>query len=76
MGPLKQIGEVLQQDLKIAAGAGRHSVMKAPNCNQYGIVYHRRPLNEKNANWRYRCIEEIFFDENGFINQVPLLTKE
>lgn len=30
--------------------------MKAPNSDQYSIVYHRRPLNEKNANSRETCI--------------------
>lgn len=46
--------------------------MKAPNSDQYSIVYHRRPLNEKNANSRETCIEEIFFDENAFIKQIAI----
>lgn len=72
MGPFKRIGKVLEQDPKIAKGAGHHSVIKAPDSDQYYIVYHRRPLNETSIHSRETCIEEMFFDENGFIKPVVI----
>jgi beta-xylosidase len=75
MGPFKRIGKILQQDTEIANGAGHHSVIKSPDSDQYYIVYHRRPLTETNGNSRETCIEEMYFDENGFIKPV-VITKE
>jgi beta-xylosidase len=75
MGPFKRIGKILEQDTKIAVGAGHHSVIKTPDSDQYFIVYHRRPITETHANSRETCIEEIHFDENGFINPV-IITNE
>jgi hypothetical protein len=37
----------LQQDSAIATGAGHHSVIHADKKNEWFIVYHRRPLREK-----------------------------
>lgn len=75
MGPFKRIGKVLEQDPKIAKGAGHHSIIKAPDSDQYYIVYHRRPLTETSIHSRETCIEEMFFDENGFIKPV-IITNE
>jgi beta-xylosidase len=72
MGPFKRIGKILEQDPKIARGAGHHSVIKVPNSDKYYIVYHRRPLTETDANSRETCIEEMHFDENGFIKPVAI----
>jgi beta-xylosidase len=47
LGPFKRIGKILQQDPKIATGAGHHSVIKIPGKDEWYIVYHRRPLTEK-----------------------------
>ena len=75
MGPFKRIGKILEQDSKIANGAGHNSVMKDPNSDKYFIVYHRRPLTETHGNSRETCIEEMYFDENGFIKPV-IITNE
>jgi len=75
LGPFKRIGKILEQNPKIATGAGHHSVIKHPNSDKYFIIYHRRPLNETDGNSRETCIEEMNFDENGFILPVTI-TKE
>jgi len=38
---LLRIGKVLQQDPKIATGAGHHSVINIPGTDDWYIVYHR-----------------------------------
>lgn len=72
LGPFKRIGKVLQQDLTIATGAGHHSVINLPQTDTWYIVYHRRPLTEKDGNSREVCIEQMYFDEKGLIKPVVL----
>ncbi len=74
-GPFKRIGKVLQQDPKIATGAGHHSVIHVPNSDRWYIVYHRRPIKEIEGNSRETCIDRIYFDENGLIKPV-VISKE
>ncbi len=74
-GPFERIGKILQQDPSIATGAGHHSVIRIPGTEKYYIVYHRRPLGEKDRNSREVCIDRMEFDENGFILPV-VITKE
>jgi beta-xylosidase len=74
-GPFKRIGKILQQDTAIATGAGHHSVIKIPGKDKWYIVYHRRPLTEKDGNSRVTCIENMYFDEKGFIKPV-VITKQ
>lgn len=75
MGPFERIGKVLQQDPKIANGAGHNSVLQIPGKDEWYIVYHRRPLTETDGNSRQVCIEHMYFDENGRIKPV-VLSKE
>ena len=72
LGPFKRINKVLQQDPAIATGAGHHSVIQVPNTDDWYIVYHRRPLTEKDANHRVTCIDRMYFDENGFIKPIKI----
>jgi beta-xylosidase len=72
VGPFKRIGKVLQQDPAIATGAGHHSVIHVPGTDRWFIVYHRRPLGETNPNHRVTCIDEMLFDEQGFIKPVKI----
>jgi beta-xylosidase len=72
MGPFKRIGKILQQDPAIATGAGHHSVLAIPGKDKYYMVYHRRPLTEKDANSRETCMDELKFDVNGFILPVKI----
>ncbi|MDR6561800.1 MULTISPECIES: glycoside hydrolase family 43 protein [unclassified Arcicella] len=74
-GPFKRIGKILQQDPKIARGAGHHSVIKNPKTDDWYIVYHRRPLTETDGNARVTCIDKMFFDKNGLIKPV-IITNE
>lgn len=75
LGPFKRIGKILQQDPAIATGAGHHSVIQVPGKDQWYMVYHRRPLGEKDANARVTCIDELHFDEQGLIKPV-IITHE
>jgi len=72
LGPFKRIGKILQQDPKVATGAGHHSVIRIPNGDRWYIVYHRRPLGETDPNHRVTCIDEMGFDENGLIKPVKI----
>lgn len=74
-GPFKRIGKILQQDPAIATGAGHHSVISIPGSDEHYIVYHRRPLTEKDGNSRETCIDQLTFDEQGLIQPVKI-TKE
>lgn len=75
LGPFKRIGKILQQDPAIATGAGHHSVIQVPGKDQWYMVYHRRPLGQKDANARVTCIDELHFDEQGLIKPV-IITHE
>lgn len=71
-GPFKRIGKILQQDPKVATGAGHHSVINIPGTDDYYIVYHRRPLNISNGNHREICIDHLYFDSNDLIEPVKI----
>jgi beta-xylosidase len=71
-GPFKRIGTVLQQDPKIATGAGHHSLFHVPSTDEWYIVYHRRPLSETDANHRVVCIDRMYFDKEGRIQPVHI----
>ncbi len=70
-GPFRRIGKILQQDPRIATGAGHHSVIRAPDDSWY-IVYHRRPLGDSDRNHRVTSIERMYFDAQGRILPVKL----
>jgi beta-xylosidase len=72
MGPFKRIGQILQQDPQIATGAGHHSVIKLPGEDACLIVYHRRPLGERDGNHRVTCIDRMEFDGQGLIRPVKI----
>jgi len=71
-GPFERIGKILQQDPEVATSAGHHSVIHEPKSDKYYIVYHRRPLDTTGRDHRQTCIDEMTFDENGFINPVKI----
>jgi len=75
LGPFTRIGKILQQNSKIATGAGHHSVIKLPGQDRWYIVYYRRPLTETDGNSREVCIDKMYFDKKGFIKPV-IITKE
>jgi len=71
-GPFERVGKILKQDTTIATGAGHHSVIHVEKNDKWYIIYHRRPLNETDRNARVTCIDNLFFDENGFIKPVSI----
>ena len=74
-GPFTRIGKILQQDSTVATGAGHHSVIQVPGTDKWFIVYHRRPLGEHDGNHRVTCIDEMHFDEKGFIKPVKITSE-
>ena len=72
LGPFKRIGKILQQDPRIATGAGHHSVLQVPGRDEWYIVYHRRPLGETDGNHRVVCIDRMEFDRDGRILPVRI----
>lgn len=72
LGPFKRIGKILQQDPKVATGAGHHSLFHVARDDSWYIVYHRRPLGDTEANHRQVCIDRMRFDENGRIEPVVI----
>ncbi len=71
-GPFQRIGKILQQDPQVATGAGHHSVIRIPNSDEWYIVYHRRPLGDREGNHRVTCIDKMVFDEEGKIQPVKI----
>ena len=71
-GPFKRIGKTLQQDTKIATGAGHHSIIHNKDTDDYYMVYHRRPLDETDRNSRETCIDLMEFNDEGTIKQVVI----
>jgi len=72
IGPFTKVGKILEQDPAIAKGAGHHSVIKDPSSDKWYIVYHRRPLNQTDANARQTCIDRMYFDAQGYIQPVKI----
>ena len=72
LGPFQRIAKILQQDPNVATGAGHHSVIQLPGKDVYYIVYHRRPLGERDGNHRVTCIDRMEFDEQGHIKPVKI----
>lgn len=71
-GPFERVGKILQQDPKVATGAGHHSVLNIPGTDDWYIVYHRRPLGETNGNHRETCIDRMEFNADGSIKPVTI----
>lgn len=72
LGPFKRVAKVLQQDPNVATGAGHHSVIQVPGRDEWYIVYHRRPLGDREGNHRVTCIDRMEFDAQGFIKPVKI----
>jgi hypothetical protein len=72
LGPFKRIGKILQQDSTVATGAGHHSILHAEGSPNWYIVYHRRPLGERDRNHRVVSIDELHFNADGTIRPVKI----
>ena len=73
-GPFERVGRILQQNPSVATGAGHHSILQSPRSGAWYIVYHRRPLGEKDRNARVVCIDELRFNADGTIVPVEITT--
>ena len=49
--------------------------MNIPGSDEWYIIYHRRPLSEKDGNARVTCMDRMYFDEQGFIKPVIITRK-
>ena len=67
LGPFVRAGKILGTDPTVGKSAGHHSVVKIPGKDEYIICYHRRPLEETDANHRQVCMDKLTFDANGDI---------
>lgn len=74
-GPWKRIGKILEQDPKVATGAGHHSVIKGKGKDEYYIVYHRRPLGDNGRDHRVTCVDKLVFGKDGKILPVKMTFK-
>lgn len=72
LGPFNRIGKILEQDANVGTSAGHHSIIHEPKSDKWYIVYHRRPLGDTARDHRATCIDEMFFDENGYIKPVKI----
>lgn len=73
-GPFKRIGTILQQDTRIANGAGHHSVVNIPGTDDWYIAYHRRPLGDTDGHHREMAIDHLYFNADGTIKPVVMTT--
>jgi beta-xylosidase len=71
-GPFERVGKILQQNPRVARGAGHHSVLHRPGSDRWYIVYHRRPLGETDRDHRVVSIDELRFDRSGHILPVKI----
>ena len=71
-GPFERVATILESDTKIGTGAGHHSVIHDTKSDKYYIVYHRHPLGVTDGNNREVCIDEMHFDDKGFILPVVM----
>lgn len=71
-GPFERLATVLEQDPDIATGAGHHSVMNIPGTDDWYIIYHRRPIPNKDRDHRVVCIDRMYFHEDGTIKPVKM----
>lgn len=72
LGPFNRIAHILGTDPKIAKGPGHHSVLQLPGTDEYVICYHRRPLDETDANARVVCLDRLIFNPDGTIQTVKM----
>ena len=72
LGPFERIATILEQDLDVGTGAGHHSVIHREDTDKWYIFYHRHPLGSTDGNHREVCVDEMTFDDNGYIEPVKI----
>lgn len=71
-GPFNRIGTILESDPKLATGAGHHSVINLPDTDKWVMVYHRRPIPNEDRDHRVTCMDYMYFNEDGTIQQIKM----
>ncbi|MGB6153129.1 MAG: glycoside hydrolase family 43 protein [Pricia sp.] len=72
-GPYKRIGTILEsKDGDIATGAGHHSVIKKRDTDEYIMVYHRRPIPNKDRDHRVVALDKMEFNDDGTIKPIKM----
>jgi len=71
-GPFNRVGTILESDKSVATGAGHNSVIQTPNTDDWYIVYHRRPIPNEGRDHRVTCIDRLYFNEDGTIQNVKM----
>jgi hypothetical protein len=66
------LGPVALGPAALATGAGHHSVLHVPKAERWYIIYHRRPLGDRDPNHRVSCVDEMHFDDQGFILPIKI----
>jgi len=72
LGPFERIGTILEQDPEVGTSAGHHSIFHNPRSDDWYIIYHRRPINDRHRDHRATCIDKMEFDKNGLIKPVKI----
>jgi beta-xylosidase len=72
LGPFTHRGRILEQDARIARGAGHNSVVNVPGTDDWYIVYHRRPIGDSDGNHRQVAIDRMHFHADGSIAPVTI----
>jgi beta-xylosidase len=72
LGPFERIGTILGQDPEVGTSAGHHSIFHNPRSDDWYIIYHRRPINDRHRDHRVTCIDKMEFDRNGLIKPVKI----
>ena len=67
LGPFVRAGKILGTNPLVGKSAGHNSVLKIPGKEEFVICYHRRPLEETDANHRQVCMDRLVFDAKGDI---------
>lgn len=71
-GPFQRRGTLLEQDPRVATGAGHNSVLHLAARDEWYIVYHRRPIPNLGRDHRVTCMDRLEFDARGAIRPVRM----
>ncbi|RYZ21189.1 MAG: arabinan endo-1,5-alpha-L-arabinosidase [Chitinophagaceae bacterium] len=72
LGPFERTATILEADSTVATGAGHHSVINIPGTDEWYIVYHRRPIPNRDRDHRVVCIDRMYFEADGSIRKVKM----
>lgn len=71
-GPFERIGTILESDTTVATGAGHNSVINVPGTDDWYMIYHRRPIPNQSPHHRVTCIDRMYFNDDGTIQNIKM----